>query len=212
MTLHHIRIRRRSCSACAPRSQSGVSGIADLDAEDGSFHGAGVDDVHLGFDRESSAPWRGRAGSPRSIFPRARDDRRRSDMRRFRSSDGRAHRVSGTAPCARRAAGAVARTLLFVPGTRPSASPRRWRRRARGDHRPRRRVGAADRRGARRGGVRVAVAGAVLVRINAAGTPWFDDDLRCAGTGVGGMYAEGRGLRGSSALRAASGRTWRSIP
>ncbi len=53
MTLHHIPdtegILRKFHEVLAP---GGWVALADLDAEDGSFHGAGVTDVHLGFDRE----------------------------------------------------------------------------------------------------------------------------------------------------------------
>jgi ubiquinone/menaquinone biosynthesis C-methylase UbiE len=53
MTLHHIRdtdaILRRFRAVLRP---GGFLCIADLDAEDGSFHGAGHD-VHLGFDRDA---------------------------------------------------------------------------------------------------------------------------------------------------------------
>ncbi len=52
MTLHHIpdtdAILRRFHEALAPQ---GYLCIADLDTEDGSFHGPEVNDVHLGFDR-----------------------------------------------------------------------------------------------------------------------------------------------------------------
>ena len=51
MTLHHVpdthAILRKLRGLLAP---GGALAIADLDAEDGSFHGAGVD-VHHGFDR-----------------------------------------------------------------------------------------------------------------------------------------------------------------
>jgi trans-aconitate methyltransferase len=54
MTLHHIpdtaAILRRFRGALA---RPGYLCIADLDAEDGSFHGPEVTDVHLGFDRET---------------------------------------------------------------------------------------------------------------------------------------------------------------
>lgn len=53
MTLHHIPdtegILRKFHEVLAP---GGWVALADLDAEDGSFHGADVTDVHLGFDRE----------------------------------------------------------------------------------------------------------------------------------------------------------------
>jgi ubiquinone/menaquinone biosynthesis C-methylase UbiE len=54
MTLHHIPdtdvILQRFHEALTPR---GYLCIADLDTEDGSFHGPEVNDVHLGFDRET---------------------------------------------------------------------------------------------------------------------------------------------------------------
>jgi citrate lyase subunit beta/citryl-CoA lyase len=89
-----------------------------------------------------------------------------------------------------RAAGVIARTFLFVPGTRPE------------------RFGKALAAGADaviidledavsladKDEARAAVAAVlplpqpVLVRINAAGTPWFDDDVRlCRRQGIGGI-------------------------
>ena len=62
MTLHHIpdtdAILRRFHAALA---RPGCLCIADLDTEDGSFHGAGFDG-HLGFDRTSLAAKAKRAG------------------------------------------------------------------------------------------------------------------------------------------------------
>ena len=62
MTLHHIpdtaAILERFRAALA---QPGYLCIADLDSEDGSFHGAGVD-VHLGFDRAALGAAARRAG------------------------------------------------------------------------------------------------------------------------------------------------------
>jgi ubiquinone/menaquinone biosynthesis C-methylase UbiE len=53
MTLHHIRdtdaVLRRFAAVLAP---SGYLCVADLDTEDGSFHGQG-EDVHHGFDRQA---------------------------------------------------------------------------------------------------------------------------------------------------------------
>jgi len=90
----------------------------------------------------------------------------------------------------RNAAGAVARTYLFVPGTRPDRFAKAL---AAGAHAViidlEDAVAPADKETAR-----AAVAAAlplpqpVLVRINAAGTPWFDDDLRlCRRAGIGGV-------------------------
>jgi len=62
MTLHHIpdtdAILRRFRAVLRP---GGFLCIADLDAEDGSFHGAGFDG-HLGFDRDALAAKARRAG------------------------------------------------------------------------------------------------------------------------------------------------------
>jgi 2-polyprenyl-3-methyl-5-hydroxy-6-metoxy-1,4-benzoquinol methylase len=62
MTLHHIPdtagLLRTLHALLAP---GGVVALADLDAEDGSFHGAGVD-VHHGFDRAVLAAQLERAG------------------------------------------------------------------------------------------------------------------------------------------------------
>ena len=56
MTFHHIpdtdAILRRFHDVLA---RPGYLCIADLDTEDGSFHGPEVDDVHLGFDRDELA-------------------------------------------------------------------------------------------------------------------------------------------------------------
>jgi len=56
MTLHHITdtddILRKFYKLL---NSGGTLCIADLDKEDGSFHGHDVDDVHLGFDREELA-------------------------------------------------------------------------------------------------------------------------------------------------------------
>lgn len=98
--------------------------------------------------------------------------------------------MSVTAPSDQAAAGAVARTFLFVPGTRPERFAKAL---AAGAHAViidlEDAVALADKETAR-----AAVASAlplpepVLVRINAAGTPWFDDDLRlCRNAGVGGI-------------------------
>jgi citrate lyase subunit beta/citryl-CoA lyase len=88
------------------------------------------------------------------------------------------------------ASGAIARTYLFVPGTRPERIPKAL---ASGAHAVivdlEDAVPPADKARARD-----AIAGAldaarpVLVRINAAGTPWFDDDVRlCRHAGVAGV-------------------------
>ena len=90
----------------------------------------------------------------------------------------------------RNAAGAVARTYLFVPGTRPDRFAKAL---AAGAHAViidlEDAVAPADKETAR-----AAVAAAlplpqpVLVRVNAAGTPWFDDDLRlCRRAGTDGI-------------------------
>lgn len=64
MTLHHIAdtdaVLRRFSSVLAP---SGYLCIADLDAEDGTFHGRG-EDVHHGFDRRTLGEMSTRAGLP----------------------------------------------------------------------------------------------------------------------------------------------------
>jgi ubiquinone/menaquinone biosynthesis C-methylase UbiE len=64
MTLHHLRdvpaVLRRLAEATRP---GGWLAVADLDREDGSFHGPEVDDVfHHGFDREQLAGWLVEAG------------------------------------------------------------------------------------------------------------------------------------------------------
>jgi 2-polyprenyl-3-methyl-5-hydroxy-6-metoxy-1,4-benzoquinol methylase len=62
MTLHHVRdvdaLLRSFHAVLAPR---GIVCIADLDREDGSFHGPGVE-VHRGFDRDDLAARLARAG------------------------------------------------------------------------------------------------------------------------------------------------------
>ena len=89
-----------------------------------------------------------------------------------------------------RHAGAVARTYLFVPGTRPERFVKAL---AAGAHAViidlEDAVAPADKETAR-----AAVAAAlplpqpVLVRVNAAGTPWFDNDLRlCRRAGIDGI-------------------------
>jgi len=56
MTLHHIPDTRHILSQFHSLLNSGgFLCIADLDKEDGSFHGYDVDDVHRGFDREELA-------------------------------------------------------------------------------------------------------------------------------------------------------------
>jgi len=71
MTLHHIpdtaAILERFRSVLA---EPGFLAIADLDAEDGSFHGAGFDG-HLGFDREELAAKARRAGFATVAFSTA---------------------------------------------------------------------------------------------------------------------------------------------
>lgn len=63
MVLHHIpdteAALRRFHDILEP---GGLLCMADLDQEDGSFHGAGVTDVHLGFDREALRAQLQRAG------------------------------------------------------------------------------------------------------------------------------------------------------
>ncbi|HET9594701.1 MAG TPA: class I SAM-dependent methyltransferase [Anaeromyxobacteraceae bacterium] len=62
LTLHHVpdvpRLLRRFHGLVRP---GGHVAVADLDAEDGSFHGEGFDG-HNGFRREDIAAWLGRAG------------------------------------------------------------------------------------------------------------------------------------------------------
>lgn len=85
MTLHHIpdtaAILQRLRAALA---EPGYLCIADLDAEDGSFHGAGVD-VHLGFDRERLGAMARRAGFAAVDFSTAHVMTKAvgSEMRRF---------------------------------------------------------------------------------------------------------------------------------
>lgn len=56
MTLHHIRDTQLILSKfCELLNPGGYLCIADLDKEDGAFHGHDVDDVHLGFDRTELA-------------------------------------------------------------------------------------------------------------------------------------------------------------
>lgn len=63
MTLHHIRdvpsLLRRLAAALKP---GGWLAAADLDTEDGSFHGQADDVFHHGFDREQIAHWLGQTG------------------------------------------------------------------------------------------------------------------------------------------------------
>jgi ubiquinone/menaquinone biosynthesis C-methylase UbiE len=63
MTLHHIRdvpmILRRLAALLKP---GGWLAIADLDAEDGSFHGERDDVFHRGFERRQVAGWLAAAG------------------------------------------------------------------------------------------------------------------------------------------------------
>lgn len=62
MTLHHIPDTAAILAAFhAHLNPGGWLGIADLDQEDGSFHGIEVD-VHRGFDRDALANWTRRAG------------------------------------------------------------------------------------------------------------------------------------------------------
>lgn len=85
MTLHHIpdtaAILQRFRAVLA---EPGYLCIADLDAEDGSFHGAGVD-VHLGFDREELGAMARRAGFATVDFSTAHVMTKAvgSEMRRF---------------------------------------------------------------------------------------------------------------------------------
>ena len=56
MTLHHIPDTRQILSQFyALLNPGGYLCVADLDKEDGSFHGHDVDDVHRGFDRKELA-------------------------------------------------------------------------------------------------------------------------------------------------------------
>ncbi|SMO84810.1 class I SAM-dependent methyltransferase [Fodinibius sediminis] len=56
MTLHHIPDTRKILGQFhALLNDGGYVCVADLDEEDGSFHGHDVDDVHRGFDREELA-------------------------------------------------------------------------------------------------------------------------------------------------------------
>jgi ubiquinone/menaquinone biosynthesis C-methylase UbiE len=63
MTLHHLRdvplVFGRLAEALNP---GGWLAVADLDVEDGSFHGESQDVFHHGFDREQIAGWLGEAG------------------------------------------------------------------------------------------------------------------------------------------------------
>jgi trans-aconitate methyltransferase len=72
MTLHHIpdtaAILRRLRDALAT---PGYLCIADLDAEDGSFHGPEVDDVHHGFDRVKLGAAAREAGFAKAEFSTA---------------------------------------------------------------------------------------------------------------------------------------------
>jgi tRNA (cmo5U34)-methyltransferase len=63
MTLHHIRdvplVLRRLADVL---KAGGWLAVADLDAEDGTFHGEATDVFHHGFERERIAGWLGDAG------------------------------------------------------------------------------------------------------------------------------------------------------
>src|SRR6056297_789741 len=63
MTLHHIPDTRKILDQFyALLNPGGYLCIADLDKEDGSFHGHDVDDVHKGFDRQELASIAGETG------------------------------------------------------------------------------------------------------------------------------------------------------
>jgi ubiquinone/menaquinone biosynthesis C-methylase UbiE len=78
MTLHHIpdtaAILRRFHAVLAP---GGWLCVADLDTEDGSFHGAGVD-VHLGFDRAALEAKARAAGFASVAFTTAHEMRKQA--------------------------------------------------------------------------------------------------------------------------------------
>ncbi|MBP7147519.1 MAG: methyltransferase domain-containing protein [Acidobacteria bacterium] len=79
MALHHVRDVPRVLRAFHELTvPGGAIALADLDAEDGSFHGAEVD-VHHGFDRAALAREVERAGfvepSFRTVFDIRRDER-----------------------------------------------------------------------------------------------------------------------------------------
>ena len=72
MTLHHIPDTRHILSQFHSLLNSGgYLCVADLDKEDGSFHGHDVDDVHRGFDREELATLAGEIGFTNISFSTA---------------------------------------------------------------------------------------------------------------------------------------------
>lgn len=63
MALHHVPDPRAFLRRASDRiRQGGWIAVADLDSEDGSFHGPDVADVHFGFDRSEIVEWFARSG------------------------------------------------------------------------------------------------------------------------------------------------------
>lgn len=63
MALHHVPDPRGFLARVfAKLREGGVLAVADLDTEDGSFHGPEVADVHFGFDRIELGSWLREAG------------------------------------------------------------------------------------------------------------------------------------------------------
>jgi ubiquinone/menaquinone biosynthesis C-methylase UbiE len=63
MTLHHLHdVERVFRQFFAMLKSGGRVAVADLDTEDGSFHGSNADVHHLGFDRRQIAQWLAGAG------------------------------------------------------------------------------------------------------------------------------------------------------
>lgn len=69
MALHHVPDPRGFLARVFPKLRpGGVLAIADLDTEDGSFHGPAVTDVHHGFDRIDLESWMREAGFDQISF------------------------------------------------------------------------------------------------------------------------------------------------
>lgn len=83
MALHHVpdvpAFLRRAHGKLRP---GGVLAIADLDSEDGSFHGPDVKDVHLGFDRAELSARLSEAGFEVFAFETAHTMAREHDGKR----------------------------------------------------------------------------------------------------------------------------------